>query len=583
MRFSVGSKMAVTLKEIRENGSDSLLLMEAVSNDDKGKLFEILHAKHIHPEIKLPTHYRDEEGKSPEEVHNSIKGRISKQEYVTIEGHARDSAANMREHLRGQGHNPNHITHVAWTSNGATDVKKFTDKDDPHNDSDVMYRFKHPKTGKVTHAGVGLKYGSQKEPNLRNPGLDSLERMTGAKTLVSRFEKHKKNIKALGYTGTAGENHAKWKTEKTSKRGKAADQSKLETTRGIAKDMHAAFAGKSSSELMTYVRGIVSPRTVHPTYRMHTRTAHNEPGASASHHIDEPSKDIEQHLSQFSELMVDKKHPGGISVVIRGKRKGDGKVVPVLTHAVKGVSGPMKGLAATTKLSGYRSGKKKTLNEMLIERDIHEKTMAAAQRAQAVFNTLQNSRIVTQKRITSDSEAEQKNQTREAITRQRNAKAAQREARAADVDTATYWRDEEGNVRGVGGSKFASTMAKQANLERPNNFKLEEEAPANAMGTAGISGAETTVDAGIAGYDLPIGMVRRQSSKMFGGKRVFTVPSKDYYKATLGRKKGQHWRSMVNGPLGEEIRQYALENKEAPIIVEDETTGAMMYLKYGKR
>ena len=126
-------------------------------------------------------------------------------------------------------------------------------------------------------------------------------------------------------------------------------------------------------------------------------------------------------------------------------------------------------------------------------------------------------------------------------------------------------------------------MAKQANLERPNNFKLEEEAPANAMGTAGISGAETAVDAGMAGYDLPIGMVRRQPPKLFGGKRVFTVPSKDYYKATLGRKKGQHWRSMVNGPLGEEIRQYALENKEAPIIVEDETTGAMMYLKYGKR
>jgi hypothetical protein len=39
---------------------------------------------------------------------------------------------------------------------------------------------------------------------------------------------------------------------------------------------------------------------------------------------------------------------------------------------------------------------------------------------------------------------------------------------------------------------------------------------------------------------------------------------------------------MVNGPLGEEIRQYALNNKDAPIIVEDEITGAMMYLRYGK-
>ena len=124
---------------------------------------------------------------------------------------------------------------------------------------------------------------------------------------------------------------------------------------------------------------------------------------------------------------------------------------------------------------------------------------------------------------------------------------------------------------------------KQSANERAAS-KLQEEAPANAMGTAGISGADTAVDVGIAGRDMLLspGILRRPPPKIFGGKRVFTVPSGDYYKATLGRKKGQHWRSMVNGPLGEEIRQYALENKKAPIIVEDEITGAMMYLRYGK-
>jgi hypothetical protein len=30
-------------------------------------------------------------------------------------------------------------------------------------------------------------------------------------------------------------------------------------------------------------------------------------------------------------------------------------------------------------------------------------------------------------------------------------------------------------------------------------------------------------------------------------------------------------------------RKYAKENRDAPIIIEDELTGAMVYLKYGKR
>jgi hypothetical protein len=337
----------------------NIFLVEAVSNDDKGKLFEVLHAKHMHQDNVFPTHYRDEiSGKSPEETHNAIKSRITPEEYKTIDNHAKESVARMKMHLKEQGYNPSHITHVAWTSNGAKDVENFTGKNDPHNDSDVMYRLTNPKTKKIQHVGVGLKYGSQKEPNIRNPGLDSLEKATGAKTLIARFNKHKKNLRELGYNGTIDQNHKKWKTEKTSKRGKAAVDSKLETTRAMAKDIHHALANKSSEELKGYIKGFVSPQTETPTFRMHTRTSNNEPGSKATHHIDEPSKDIDNHLSRFSELTMDKKHSGGISVVIRGRRKSDGKVVPVLMHSIKGVSGPMKGLAATTKLPGYNPSKR---------------------------------------------------------------------------------------------------------------------------------------------------------------------------------------------------------------------------------
>lgn len=336
----------------------SNILAESVANDDKGKLFEILHARHMHPEKTFPTHYRDEiSGKSPEETHNAIKARITPAEYKTIDSHASSSAERMKAHLVDQGHNPKHITHVAWTSNGARDVAKFTGKDDPNNDSDVMYRFKHPKTGAVKHVGVGLKYGSQREPNIRNPGLESLQSMTGSTTLLGRFNKHKKKLASLGYTNSAEKNHEQWKKEKTSTRGKAANDSKLEATRAMARDMHKALSQKSSDQLRDYVRGVVAARTQSPVYRMHAHTSHNEAGSSVTHHIDEPSKDIDNHLSQFSELRMDKA-PKGISVTIKGVNKKTGKTVNVLSHAVKGVSGPMKGIAATTKLPGYRPGKK---------------------------------------------------------------------------------------------------------------------------------------------------------------------------------------------------------------------------------
>ena len=115
----------------------------------------------------------------------------------------------------------------------------------------------------------------------------------------------------------------------------------------------------------------------------------------------------------------------------------------------------------------------------------------------------------------------------------------------------------------------------------------KEDAPANAMGAAGISGAGPAVNVGVAGYD-PVMMggkvLRRKPPAMFGGKAVFKVPSDRYNKALRGRKKFEHYSSYVGrDEIGEEIRAYIRENPNAPVILEDETTGAMIFLKYGKR
>jgi hypothetical protein len=115
---------------------------------------------------------------------------------------------------------------------------------------------------------------------------------------------------------------------------------------------------------------------------------------------------------------------------------------------------------------------------------------------------------------------------------------------------------------------------------------IKEDAPANAMGPAGISGASSAVNVGIAGFDpvMTKTPLRRKPPAMFGGKAVFKVPSDRYHKAVTGKKKFKHYSSYVGrDELGEEIRAYIRENPNAPVILEDETTGAMVYLKYGKR
>ena len=109
-------------------------------------------------------------------------------------------------------------------------------------------------------------------------------------------------------------------------------------------------------------------------------------------------------------------------------------------------------------------------------------------------------------------------------------------------------------------------------------------APANSMG-AGIDGLPTKVDDGITGFDkVMTGQpLRRKPPAMFGGKAVFKVSSDSFHKARLGKQYRKHYKSYVSGELGEEIRQYAIENPNAPIILEDEVTGAMVFLRYGKK
>ena len=111
--------------------------------------------------------------------------------------------------------------------------------------------------------------------------------------------------------------------------------------------------------------------------------------------------------------------------------------------------------------------------------------------------------------------------------------------------------------------------------------KQIKESLAMSVGGGAVAGMPTASPPEQAPVFSPPLMLRR---KKFAGKQVFVVNSDSFHKAKLGKKKFEHYSSYVGrDEVGQEIREYARQNPDEPIILEDELTGAMVYLRYGKR
>ena len=221
---------------LKEEALNEELLLEAessaVESDDKGKLHELLLAKYLHPEQKLPEHHRSfsdnpDHAGTPEQVHEKLMEKIPKAAYDEIDRHAKQSAEAFKQSLKDNGHlNDNtHIGNVHWTSNADKEGKPGdhfkTVKDangngvsDPNSNADLIVTL-HDKEGKpVGYHGISAKYGSQ-EPNYRNPGLDALEKTaklpTG--TLAAPMQHHTDAMEKLGYTGSADQRNIQTKID----------------------------------------------------------------------------------------------------------------------------------------------------------------------------------------------------------------------------------------------------------------------------------------------------------------------------------------------------------------------------------
>lgn len=99
---------------------------------------------------------------------------------------------------------------------------------------------------------------------------------------------------------------------------------------------------------------------------------------------------------------------------------------------------------------------------------------------------------------------------------------------------------------------------------------MNEEVPANNVGGGAIAG-------------VGVGPQGEPGIKRFAGNRVFKVPTKNFVMARMLKRKYQRFESYLGDEaITQEIREYANKNYGAGIVLEDEQTGAMIFLRYGK-
>lgn len=107
----------------------------------------------------------------------------------------------------------------------------------------------------------------------------------------------------------------------------------------------------------------------------------------------------------------------------------------------------------------------------------------------------------------------------------------------------------------------------------------QEDAAAMSAGSGAVAGI------GIGPQGEPgISHSTMLKRKKFAGMDVFEVNADWFHKARLGKRKHARYEHYVGtDEIGQAIRAYANEDYSRPIIIQDERTGAMCYLRYGKK
>lgn len=106
-------------------------------------------------------------------------------------------------------------------------------------------------------------------------------------------------------------------------------------------------------------------------------------------------------------------------------------------------------------------------------------------------------------------------------------------------------------------------------------MNIKEDVPTNAVSGGAVAGL------GVSNPNVP--NQAEPGVKRFAGARVFKVPTKSFVMAKMMKRKFARFESYLGDPIiAKQISEYANKNWKEAIVLEDEQTGAMCYLRYGR-
>ena len=229
-------------------------------NDDMGKLHELKLAYHLSADKDedkhLPIRHAAEQSEdpahngNPEKVHKTTSDRLGPEKSQKVDDASRQSADEWKKKYLKKGEK---IGEVAWTSNRdqinksgekiSGDHEKTTGVHDPNSNADLMAKIVDEKGNHLRWAGISAKIGSQ-DPNLNNPGLDSLEKLSGNEKghFNSLMKPHDELMQKIGYSGKSRDDrHTQWKIEQMAT---SPDPDKgVEGVRKLHKELEVKSAG----------------------------------------------------------------------------------------------------------------------------------------------------------------------------------------------------------------------------------------------------------------------------------------------------------------------------------------------------
>ncbi len=104
----------------------------------------------------------------------------------------------------------------------------------------------------------------------------------------------------------------------------------------------------------------------------------------------------------------------------------------------------------------------------------------------------------------------------------------------------------------------------------------------NVSAIAGTGDSRLSPDQREPGRPNELMPMQKRKKGTFLNQETFIVSSSTFNSLREAKKKGMHWKRYLDeDDAYYDLRQHAKKKKKGPIIVEDERTGACMYVRYG--